>query len=154
PGVETLQPGTIFLRSTFSLPFKRSDDGVDVLGPPVPVGNSRAGRWRNRRLTGEAVGRDPSRIARARRSAAVKFSSILLIGPPGVGKGTQGEVPGSLPGLLHCAGGDVFRALDANSGLGRSCAEYSCRGELVPVEYTVRLWHKRLQDLASVGEWN
>ncbi len=84
----------------------------------------------------------------------MKFSSILLIGPPGVGKGTQGKVLGSLPGFFHCACGDVFRTLDSGSELGRVFTEYSSRGELVPDEYTVRLWHKRLHDLASVGEWN
>ena len=41
-----------------------------------------------------------------------RYRTILLFGPPGAGKGTQGKILGSIPGFLHVASGDVFRSLD------------------------------------------
>ena len=41
---------------------------------------------------------------------------------------------------MHLACGDVFRALDSNSELGKIFAAYSSRGELVPDEITVKMW--------------
>jgi adenylate kinase len=70
--------------------------------------------------------------------------SILLVGPPGSGKGTQGAILGRVPGFFHCACGDVFRALDTRTELGKAFIEYSSRGELVPDELTVKLWRVRI----------
>lgn len=70
----------------------------------------------------------------------MKYQTILIFGAPGSGKGTQGKALDMLPGYFHCACGDVFRSLDANSELGREFLEYSSRGELVPDEITIKLW--------------
>ena len=75
-----------------------------------------------------------------------KYRAILLFGAPGSGKGTQGRLLGATPGFFHCACGDVFRALDIRSPLGRAFVDHSTRGELVPDELTVGLWQKRLDD--------
>ncbi len=83
----------------------------------------------------------------------MKFRAILLVGAPGVGKGTQGKALGQLPGFHHCACGDVFRTLDESSELGRIFTEYSARGELVPDDLTVKLWLQRLKQLENSGEW-
>jgi adenylate kinase len=68
----------------------------------------------------------------------------LLFGAPGSGKGTQGRILGRIPGLFHCACGDVFRSLDLKSDLGRIFYEYTSRGELVPDEVSVALWQQWL----------
>ena len=47
-----------------------------------------------------------------------KYSSVLLFGAPGVGKGTQGKLLGQVPGFIHMASGDIFRSLDKGSELG------------------------------------
>ena len=47
------------------------------------------------------------------------LASILLFGCPGSGKGTQGEVLGTMPNLVHLAMGDIFRALDKTSDIGK-----------------------------------
>ncbi len=78
--------------------------------------------------------------------ACTKYRAILLFGAPGSGKGTQGRLLGATPGFFHCACGDVFRALDIRSPLGRAFMDHSTRGELVPDELTVGLWQKRLDD--------
>ena len=73
-----------------------------------------------------------------------KYQTYLIFGAPGSGKGTQGRVLGKVPGYYHCACGDVFRALDLRTPLGKQFLEYSSRGELVPDEVTVKLWKIRI----------
>ena len=74
-----------------------------------------------------------------------KYRTILIFGPPGSGKGTQGKTLGTLPGFFHCACGDVFRSLDIRTELGAAFLEYSSKGQLVPDEITIRLWQARLR---------
>ncbi len=66
--------------------------------------------------------------------------SVLIIGAPGAGKGTQGKVLGAIPRFFHCACGDLFRSLDTRTELGQQFVEFSSKGELVPDELTVNLW--------------
>lgn len=68
------------------------------------------------------------------------YNTVLLVGGPGTGKGTQGKMLAAIPGFHHCSSGDIFRALDPQSELGRTFHQYSSRGELVPDELTVRMW--------------
>lgn len=75
----------------------------------------------------------------------MKYRTILLFGAPGAGKGTQGKILGMIPNFYHCACGDVFRNLGAETELGRIFLEYSSRGELVPDEITVRLWRQNIK---------
>jgi adenylate kinase len=59
--------------------------------------------------------------------------NVLLIGPPGSGKGTQGERLADQLGLEHIAAGDLLRAEVANATpLGRQVADFMKRGDLVP----------------------
>jgi adenylate kinase len=74
-----------------------------------------------------------------------RYRTYLIFGAPGAGKGTQGKSLGSIPRFFHCACGDVFRAIDTRTPLGRKFVEYSSRGELVPDELTVELWQTRIQ---------
>lgn len=71
-----------------------------------------------------------------------RFDTLLLFGAPGVGKGTQGKLLGQIPGFLHVASGDIFRALDRESELGKTFLEYSTQGLLVPDELTIEMWHE------------
>lgn len=75
------------------------------------------------------------------------FQTVVLFGPPGSGKGTQGRALGSIPGFYHFACGEVFRRLNPHSELGKVFLEYSSKGELVPDELTIKLWleHIRVQ---------
>jgi len=74
----------------------------------------------------------------------MKYTTYLLFGAPGSGKGTQGRSLGSIPRFFHCACGDVFRTIDTRTRLGRAFLEYSSRGELVPDDITVELWKARI----------
>lgn len=74
-----------------------------------------------------------------------KFQSILLVGPPGVGKGTQGELLSQIPGMYHLSSGAMFRELDPGSELGRIFHKYASLGDLVPDEITVQIWRDYVQ---------
>lgn len=82
----------------------------------------------------------------------MKYQTYLIFGAPGSGKGTQGSTLGSIPRFFHCACGDVFRSIDTRTAIGQAFLEYSSRGELVPDEITVKLWHARIND--AVGSHN
>lgn len=81
-----------------------------------------------------------------------KFKTILLFGAPGSGKGTQGKMLGTLPGYVHISSGDMFRALDRTSELGKVFMEYSTKGLLVPDDFTIRLWRDHMAKLVTSGK--
>jgi adenylate kinase len=83
----------------------------------------------------------------------MSFRTVLLFGPPGSGKGTQGKILGALPGYFHCACGDVFRSLDPKSEMGLEFAKYATTGFLVPDELTVKLWRISIAQMAAAGKY-
>lgn len=82
-----------------------------------------------------------------------KFRTFLIFGAPGSGKGTQGKVIGGLPGFVHVACGDVFRALDPQSELGQVFLKYSSQGHLVPDDFTVQLWYEHIQKMIRAEQF-
>ena len=71
---------------------------------------------------------------------------VILLGPPGAGKGTQAAIIAERTGLKHIATGDMFReAVRADTELGRLAKSYMDRGELVPDEVTIRMLLERLE---------
>src|SRR5271170_3709576 len=83
-----------------------------------------------------------------------KYRSILLLGAPGSGKGTQGKILGSIPGFFHSASGDIFRSLDLQSEIGRVFWEYAGKGKLVPDEITVRVWKQYIQGMELINQFH
>ena len=83
----------------------------------------------------------------------MKFKTILLFGAPGSGKGTQGQILGSIPGLVHVACGEIFRDLRVGTPLGRVFLDYSSRGALVPDDFTVQLWREHIEGLIRLGRY-
>ena len=77
-------------------------------------------------------------------SDSQKLKSILLFGPPGAGKGTQGTILDAVPGFFHMSVGDVFRAIDADSADGQEIRQYTSVGKLVPDAVTIEIWKKAL----------
>lgn len=73
-----------------------------------------------------------------------RLRSVLLIGPPGVGKGTQGKILGTIPGYFHLSVGDVFRAIDIGSEDGKEVYSYTSQGKFVPDELTIKIWKTAL----------
>lgn len=83
-----------------------------------------------------------------------KYKAILMMGAPGSGKGTHGKWLGNLLGFVHVASGDLFRALDKQSELGKIFVEYSSKGLLVPDDFTVRLWEDHMKRLVAAKKFN
>ncbi|HEY1583205.1 MAG TPA: nucleoside monophosphate kinase [Chthoniobacterales bacterium] len=83
----------------------------------------------------------------------MKYTTYLLFGAPGSGKGTQGRSLGSIPRFFHCACGDVFRTLDTRTKVGRAFLDYSSKGQLVPDEITVQLWQARIDAAVDAHEF-
>jgi len=72
---------------------------------------------------------------------------LILIGPPGVGKGTLGAALEAKYGALPISSGAIFRAeIEAQTDLGRMAKRYIDHGELVPNGVTIEMMNKRLRD--------
>jgi len=70
---------------------------------------------------------------------------IVLLGPPGVGKGTQAKILSERTRLAHISSGDMFREnLKNQTELGKLAQTYMTRGELVPDDVTIGMIHDRL----------
>jgi len=72
---------------------------------------------------------------------------IVLLGPQGVGKGTQAQRVSKKTGAPHVSTGDLVRAqIAAQTPLGRTMKEYTDRGELVPDDVIVSMTLERLTE--------
>jgi adenylate kinase len=70
---------------------------------------------------------------------------IVLLGPPGVGKGTQAKILSEKTGLAHISSGDLFREnLKNQTELGKLAQTFMTKGELVPDDVTVAMIKDRL----------
>lgn len=81
------------------------------------------------------------------RSAHVAVMSMrmLLIGPPGVGKGTQASMLQAESGAVPLASGDIFRTeIKHQTELGNLAKSYMDQGELVPDSLTIEMMRGRL----------
>ena len=72
---------------------------------------------------------------------------IVLLGPPGVGKGTQAEIISERTGLAHISSGDLFREnLKNQTELGKLAQTFMSKGELVPDDVTIAMIRERLAE--------
>ena len=72
-------------------------------------------------------------------------TNIILMGPPGAGKGTLAKRLIAKYHIPHISTGDMFRdAIKAGTELGRTAKDYMARGDLVPDEVTIGIVKERL----------
>jgi adenylate kinase len=72
---------------------------------------------------------------------------IILMGPPGAGKGTQASVVADHFGIPAISTGDIFRAnVSKGTDLGRKAKEYMDAGEYVPDEVTNLMVRNRIDE--------
>ena len=72
---------------------------------------------------------------------------LLLVGPPGAGKGTQAQFLAAHYSIPHISTGDIFRAnLKAGTDIGNQARVYMDRGELVPDDVTNEMVRLRLEE--------
>jgi adenylate kinase len=71
--------------------------------------------------------------------------NLVLIGPPGAGKGTQAKKIAAKYNIPHISTGDMFReASESGSALGKELQSYMSAGRLVPDELVIKLVMERL----------
>ncbi|MFF0446335.1 adenylate kinase [Streptomyces sp. NPDC004609] len=71
---------------------------------------------------------------------------IVLVGPPGAGKGTQAAYLAENLSIPHISTGDLFRAnISKGTDLGRKAKSYMDAGELVPDEVTIAMAKDRME---------
>lgn len=69
---------------------------------------------------------------------------IVMLGAPGVGKGTQAQLIADRFGFPHISSGDLFREnLKNETELGKTAQEYMNKGELVPDDVTIGMIRER-----------
>ncbi|AYE34562.1 adenylate kinase [Clostridium septicum] len=72
---------------------------------------------------------------------------IVLLGPPGAGKGTQAKSISNRYSIPHISTGDIFRKnISENTPLGVEAKKHIDKGQLVPDEITINMVKNRLQD--------
>lgn len=77
---------------------------------------------------------------------------IVLLGPPGAGKGTQAEKLAQKLGIPQISTGDLFRRnIGEGTELGLEAKRYLDAGDLVPAELTNQLVDNRLDDPDAAG---
>jgi len=77
---------------------------------------------------------------------------LLLLAPPGAGKGTQGERLAAWSGARHIAAGDLLRAQARTEGpLGREIAAHQARGDLVPDQIVLDVLAPAVTEAAARG---
>jgi adenylate kinase len=77
---------------------------------------------------------------------------LLLLAPPGAGKGTQGARLAASCGVRHIAAGDLLRAeAQADTPAGREIAAYQARGDLVPDQIVLDVLTPAVVEAAACG---
>lgn len=77
---------------------------------------------------------------------------IILLGPPGAGKGTQAKLLAKRYGLKHISTGDLFlKAIRSGTDLGKEVRKYTMSGHLVPDGTTNIIVKKELSGAGQVG---
>jgi adenylate kinase len=100
------------------------------------------------------MGQKPSAGSENSFPPSRRYRAVLLFGAPGSGKGTQGKILEAIPGFYHTATGDIFRSLDLQSEVGRTFWEYSSRGELVPDEFTIKVWKNYIKGMEMTNQFH
>jgi adenylate kinase len=84
------------------------------------------------------------------RSADCSFLRVLMVGPPGAGKGTQCRILSERYGMHHISTGDLLRrAVTAQTPLGLAVGRYVDAGLLVPDRLVLRLVNDTIAELSA-----
>ena len=77
---------------------------------------------------------------------------LILMGPPGAGKGTQAKVVADHFGIPAISTGDIFRAnVSEETDLGREAKRYMDAGDYVPDEITNAMVRDRIGQADAAG---
>ena len=82
-----------------------------------------------------------------------RLRAMLIFGPPGSGKGTQGKFLSSAGNHYHLSSGDVFRGLSPESPAGKLYHKYASQGHLLPDDVTIEIWHHFVMGLIATNRY-
>jgi len=78
--------------------------------------------------------------------------NIILLGPPGAGKGTQARILVDERDMVQLSTGDMLRAArTSGTAMGKTVAGVMDRGELVTDEIVIGLIREQLEDTSHAG---
>lgn len=84
-------------------------------------------------------------MSSGRRAPRSPLRGIILMGPPGAGKGTQAALLAARLGLRHISTGEILREeVQRGTALGQAARGYMDRGELVPDDLIIEILRGRL----------
>ena len=114
---------------------------------PVPVRRHGRADHRRRRPRDREADREPADACATTRASCAS-AALVLVGPPGAGKGTQAQFIAEHFGIPKISTGDIFRANVAEgTPLGRDRPRSTwTRGDLVPDEVTIDMVRDRLRE--------
>lgn len=79
---------------------------------------------------------------------------LVLLGLPGAGKGTQGDLIASKYGIPHISTGHIIRqAVRAGGNLGHEANSYISKGDLVPDELAIQIVYERIREPDCAHGW-
>lgn len=81
------------------------------------------------------------------------LKAVLLFGPPGSGKGTVGRLLAQAGNHCHLSSGDIFRGLSPASPAGQLFHTFASKGQLVPDEVTISIWHEYVMGLIATNRY-
>ncbi len=79
--------------------------------------------------------------------------SIIILGPPGSGKGTIGKTLALAGNHYHLSSGDIFRGLSPVSPAGQLFSTYASKGHLLPDDVTIAIWRNYVAGLISTNRY-
>ena len=80
--------------------------------------------------------------------------NLIIMGPQGVGKGTQSEDLARIYDIPHISTGEIFRKnISEKTDLGKKVSAYIEKGELVPDEITSEMVFDRLSQPDAKNGW-
>jgi len=90
---------------------------------------------------------------------AEKYKSLVIFGPPGIGKGTQAKLLAENKKYFHFSTGEMFRGLQtnpkmANSEIGKKVHELISAGNFVDDKTTIQLFFKTLEEYVKEKKFN
>ncbi|MCK4934839.1 MAG: nucleoside monophosphate kinase [Simkaniaceae bacterium] len=82
-----------------------------------------------------------------------RYPAVLIFGPPGSGKGTQGKFLCSSGNHYHLSSGDIFRGLSPESPSGKLFHQFASKGKFVPDDITIDIWKRYVSGLIDTNQY-
>ena len=85
---------------------------------------------------------------------ADRYRTILLFGAPAAARGPRARSSGTSPASTTPPPATSSASLDLQSEIGRKFWEYASRGELVPDEFTIKLWKQYIKGMELINQFH